>query len=113
MSLIHGRAAYAAAVAGGHFYKAFGQLALGNVPERILTVLHTVNRILGGLVGILDGLVVVYFLTAIVIIVVPIVTGGAISYFEFGVMAEDTMLFKLFYDHNIVTGILNSIPSIF
>lgn len=76
-------------------------------------VLHTVNRILGGLVGILDGLVVVYFLTAIVIIVVPIVTGGAISYFEFGVMAEDTMLFKLFYDHNIVTGILNSIPSIF
>ena len=76
-------------------------------------VLHTVNRVLGGLVGILDGLVVVYFLTAIVIIVVPIVTGGAISYFEFGVMAEDTMLFKLFYDYNIVTGILNSIPSIF
>ena len=76
-------------------------------------MLHTVNRLLGGLVGILDGIVIVYFLTAIVIIVVPIVTGGAISYFDFGVMAEDTVLFKLFYDNNIVTGILNSIPSVF
>ncbi|MGN1131293.1 MAG: CvpA family protein [Ruminococcus sp.] len=76
-------------------------------------VLHTVNRILGGLVGILDGLVIVYFLTAIVIIVVPVVTGGAVSYFDFGVMAEETVLFRLFYDHNIVTGILNSIPSVF
>ncbi|MGN1125953.1 MAG: CvpA family protein [Ruminococcus sp.] len=76
-------------------------------------VLHTVNRLLGGLVGILDGLVIVYFLTAIVIIVVPVVTGGAISYFDFGVMAEKTVLFRLFYDHNIVTGILNSIPSVF
>lgn len=78
-----------------------------------IPVLHTVNRLLGGLVGILDGLVIVYFLTAMVIIIVPIVTGGAITYFDFGVMAEDTMLFKLFYDYNIVTGILNSIPSIF
>ncbi|MGN0460660.1 MAG: CvpA family protein [Ruminococcus sp.] len=76
-------------------------------------VLHTVNRILGGLVGILDGLVIVYFLTAIVIIVVPVLTGGAVSYFDFGVMAEETVLFRLFYDHNIVTGILNSIPSVF
>lgn len=78
-----------------------------------IPVLHTVNRLLGGLVGILDGIVIVYFLTAIVIIVVPIVTGGAISYFDFGVMAENTVLFKLFYDNNIVTGILNSIPSVF
>lgn len=78
-----------------------------------LPVLSTVNKLFGGVFGILNGLVIVYFLSALIGILLPVVTGGKITFTDFNAVAEKTEIFKIFYGNNIILKVFDFIPAIF
>ncbi|MCH5202423.1 MAG: CvpA family protein [Oscillospiraceae bacterium] len=78
-----------------------------------LPVLSTVNKLFGGIFGILNGLIIVYFLAALIGILLPVLTGGKITFTDFNAVAERTELFRAFYVNNIILEIFDFIPAIF
>lgn len=71
-----------------------------------LPVLRTINKFLGGLLGVVEGLVLAYFLASFTALLVPLISGGDISYTEFSSQASNSALFSYFYNNNIITSIL-------
>ena len=78
-----------------------------------LPVISTLNHIFGGVLGILNALILIYFLSGIVTYAIPLFSGGKISYEDFNLAVEGTKLFKIFYEHNILAETLNKVLSIF
>lgn len=74
-----------------------------------LPVLSTVNRLLGGALGIIEAFVLVTFLAYLTSILIPLVSGGDISYGEFNDEASKTVFFTFFYDNNILTSFFGKI----
>lgn len=74
-----------------------------------MPVNRTVNKVLGGAFGIVDGIIVLYFVSSLAIILVPLLSGGNVTYLEFRHIANDSVLFKYFYHNNVITFILNTI----
>jgi uncharacterized membrane protein required for colicin V production len=71
-----------------------------------LPVLNTVNKLLGGLLGIVDGFVIAYFAVAITAILLPLITGGSIAGDTLKSFAEDSYIFGFFYNDNIIINML-------
>ncbi len=76
-----------------------------------LPILSTINKIFGGVFGILNGIIIVYFLTAFVTIVIPLISGGGITYLEFDEMAKESALFSIFYENNLISSIFDFVST--
>lgn len=86
----------------------FGKLIkLADIVSRA-PVIRTVNKIFGGLLGIVNGFIIVYFITAVVSALIPLITGGNITYEEFAEVSGQTIIFDFFYKNNIITNIIMS-----
>lgn len=78
-----------------------------------MPIISTINRIFGGVVGIVYALVLIYFLSGIIAYAIPIFSAGSISFSEFDQIANNSVLFSVFYNGNILTDSLNSVLSVF
>lgn len=78
-----------------------------------LPVISTVNHIVGGVVGIFNALILIYFLSGIVTYAIPLFSGGKISYEDFNLAVESSKIFKIFYEHNFLADTLKSVLSVF
>lgn len=72
-----------------------------------LPLIGTVNRLCGGLLGIADGFVLAYFVTAVVVILFPVITSGSIVYDDFVVYAKDSYVFSFFFKDNFIIKLVS------
>lgn len=68
-------------------------------------VIRTVNKVLGGVFGLIDGLLIAYFAVGIFALIVPAILGSNMTYSEFNKIAFDSYIFRFFYKDNIITSI--------
>lgn len=69
-----------------------------------LPLLRTANKWAGGVFGIVNGLLLIYFLVGVFSLIFPFIAGDGMTYAQFDELARGTNFYSFFYIDNMITA---------